>query len=109
VYDCRYGVVNRPTSPATPAQPERALAGNSELTGVVANREKIKIGAPATSELVATDFGTYFLSFTDPTVRELPKSEEIVLPDIWFLTKDELDSLRANAEALKKKFEQTTR
>jgi hypothetical protein len=45
----------------------------------------------------------------DPTVRELPKSEEVALPDIRFLTQDELDSLRANAEALKKKFEQTTR
>jgi hypothetical protein len=40
----------------------------------------------------------------DPTVRELPKAEEeIALPDIRFLTQDELDSLRANAEALKKK------
>ena len=45
----------------------------------------------------------------DPTVRELPKSEEIVLADIRFLTQDELDALRANAEALKKKFDQTTR
>ena len=45
----------------------------------------------------------------DPTVRELPKSEEIVLPDIRLLTQDELDALRANAEALKKKFEQITR
>ena len=44
-----------------------------------------------------------------PTVRGLPKSEEIVLPDIRFLTQDELDALRANAEALRKKFEQTTR
>jgi hypothetical protein len=44
----------------------------------------------------------------DPTVRELPKAEEeIALPDIRFLTQDELDSLRANAEALKKKFDQT--
>jgi hypothetical protein len=42
----------------------------------------------------------------DPTVRELPKAEEIVLPDIRFLTQEELDALRANAEALKKKFEQ---
>ena len=48
-------------------------------------------------------------SFMDPTVRELPKSEEIVLPDIRFLTQEELDALRANAEALKKKFDQTTR
>ena len=40
---------------------------------------------------------------------ELPKDEEIVLPDIRFLTQEELDSLRANAEALKKKFEQTER
>ena len=39
----------------------------------------------------------------DPNVRELPKSEEIVLPDIRFLTQGELDALRANAEALKKK------
>jgi len=31
------------------------------------------------------------------------------LPDIRFLTQDELDALRANAEALKKKFDQTTR
>jgi hypothetical protein len=46
-----------------------------------------------------------FESFMDPTVRELPKSEEIVLPDIRFLTQDELESLRANAEELKKKFE----
>ena len=45
----------------------------------------------------------------DPTVRELPKEEEIALPDIRFLTQEELDSLRANAEALKKKFEQTER
>jgi hypothetical protein len=45
----------------------------------------------------------------DPTVRELPKAEEISLPDIRFLTQDELDSLRANAEAIKKKFEQTER
>ena len=45
----------------------------------------------------------------DPTVRELPKAEgEIALPDIRFLTQDELDSLRANAEALKKKFDQTS-
>jgi hypothetical protein len=50
-----------------------------------------------------------FESFMDPTVRELPKSEEIVLPNIRFLTQDELDALRANAEALRKKFEQTTR
>jgi len=45
----------------------------------------------------------------DPTVRESPKAEEITLPDIRFLTQDELDALRANAEALKKKFDQTTR
>jgi len=45
----------------------------------------------------------------DPTVRELPKAEEITLPEIRFLAEDELDSLRANAEELKKKFEQTTR
>ena len=45
----------------------------------------------------------------DPTVREVPKTEEIILPDIRFLTQDELDSLRANAEALKKKFEQAER
>ena len=45
----------------------------------------------------------------DPTVRELPKAkEEIALPDIRFLTQDELDSLKANAEALKKKFDQTS-
>jgi hypothetical protein len=37
------------------------------------------------------------------------EAEEIVLSDIRFLTQDELDALRANAEALKKKFEQTTR
>jgi hypothetical protein len=41
----------------------------------------------------------------DPTVHELPKTEEIALPDIRFLTQDELNSLRANAEALKKKSE----
>ena len=40
---------------------------------------------------------------------ELPKPEEIAVPDIRFLTQDELDSLKANAEALKKKFEQTGR
>jgi hypothetical protein len=40
---------------------------------------------------------------------ELLKVEEITLPDIRFLTQDELDALRANAEALKKKFDQTTR
>jgi hypothetical protein len=45
----------------------------------------------------------------DPIVREAPKPEEITLPDIRFLTQDELDALRANAEALKKKFDQTTR
>ena len=38
----------------------------------------------------------------DPTARELPKDEEILLPDIRFLTQEELDALRANAEALKK-------
>jgi len=38
----------------------------------------------------------------DPTVRESPKAEEITLPDIRFLTQDELHALRANAEALKK-------
>ena len=42
-------------------------------------------------------------------MRELPKTDEIALPDIRFLTQAELDSLRANAEELKKKFEQTTR
>jgi hypothetical protein len=40
---------------------------------------------------------------------ELPKVEEVALPDIRFLTQEELDALRANAEELKKKFEQTTR
>jgi hypothetical protein len=45
----------------------------------------------------------------DSTVSEPSKAEEIVPPEIRFLTQDELDSLRANAEALKKKFEQTTR
>jgi hypothetical protein len=45
----------------------------------------------------------------DPTVRESPKTDEIALPEIRFLTQAELDALRANAEALKKKFEQTTR
>jgi hypothetical protein len=46
----------------------------------------------------------------DPTVRESPKAaEEIALPEIRFLTEAELDSLRANVEALKKKFEQTER
>jgi uncharacterized protein DUF2442 len=34
------------------------------------------------------------------------KAEEIILPEIRFLTPAELDSLRANAEELKKKFEQ---
>ena len=37
-----------------------------------------------------------------PTVRELSKAEEVALPDIGFLTQEELDALRANAEALKK-------
>ena len=45
----------------------------------------------------------------DPSVRELPKAEEIALPEIRFLTQAELDSLRANAEELKKKFEQASR
>jgi hypothetical protein len=34
------------------------------------------------------------------------KAEEIILPEIRFLTPAEFDSLRANAEQLKKKFEQ---
>jgi hypothetical protein len=42
----------------------------------------------------------------DPTVRESAKAEEVILPEIRFLTEAELDSLRANAEELKKKFEQ---
>jgi hypothetical protein len=47
----------------------------------------------------------------DSTVSESSKAEaeEIILPDIRFLTQGELDSLRANAEAIKKKFEQTGR
>ena len=63
------------------------------------------MGAPATTELVASRFGTQ--RFMDPTVRELPKEEEIVLPDIRFLTLGELDALRANAEALKKSSSKT--
>ena len=46
------------------------------------------------------------LIVVDPTVRESAKAEEVILPGIRFLTQDELDSLRANAEELKKKFEQ---
>ena len=42
----------------------------------------------------------------DSTVSESSKAEEVVLPEIRFLTPAELDSLRANAEELKKKFEQ---
>ena len=64
---------------------------------------------PLTTSLLQADLERIFENFMDPTVRELPKSEEIVLPDIRFLTQDELDALRANAEALKKKFDQTTR
>ena len=45
----------------------------------------------------------------DSTVSESSKGEEIILPKIRFLTQAELESLRANAEALKKKFDQTTR
>jgi hypothetical protein len=47
----------------------------------------------------------------DSTVSGSSKAEaeEITLADIRFLTQDELDALRANAEALKKKFDQTTR
>jgi hypothetical protein len=51
--------------------------------------------------LLQADLERIFENFMDPTVRELP--------DIRFLTQDELDALRANAEALKKKFDQTTR
>ena len=49
------------------------------------------------------------LAFMDSSGSESSKAEEIVLPDIRSLTQEELDALRANAEALKKKFEQTTR
>jgi len=42
----------------------------------------------------------------DSTVSESSKAEEVILPEIRFLTPAELDSLRANAEELKKKFEQ---
>jgi hypothetical protein len=52
--------------------------------------------------LLQADLERIFECFMDPTVRELSKSEEIVLPDIRFLTQEELDALRANAEALKK-------
>jgi hypothetical protein len=45
----------------------------------------------------------------DSTVSESSKAEEIILPEIRFLTQEELDSLRANAEELKKKFEQQSR
>jgi hypothetical protein len=61
--------------------------------------------APTTG-LLAANLDHRFESFMDPTVRELPKDEKIVLPDIRFLTQDELHALRANAEELKKKFEQ---
>jgi hypothetical protein len=44
--------------------------------------------------------------FMDSTVSESSKGEEIILPEIRFLTQAELESLRANAEELKKKFEQ---
>jgi hypothetical protein len=40
---------------------------------------------------------------------ESSKAEEIILPEIRFLTPEELDSLRAKAEELKKKFDQLTR
>jgi hypothetical protein len=39
----------------------------------------------------------------DSTASESSKAEEIILPEIRFLTQEELDSLRANAEELKKK------
>jgi hypothetical protein len=48
-------------------------------------------------------------SLMDSTVSESSKAEEIILPEIRFSTQEELDSLRANAEALKKKFEQAER
>jgi len=38
----------------------------------------------------------------DSSVSESSKAEEIILPEIRFLTPAELDSLRANAEELKK-------
>jgi hypothetical protein len=41
----------------------------------------------------------------DSSVSESSRAEEIILPQIRFLTPEELDALRANAEALKKKFE----
>jgi hypothetical protein len=40
------------------------------------------------------------------TSTESSKAEEIILPEIRFLSPEELESLRANAEELKKKFEQ---
>jgi hypothetical protein len=42
----------------------------------------------------------------DSPVNESSKAKEIILPEIRFLTPEEIDSLRANAEELKKKFEQ---
>jgi hypothetical protein len=45
----------------------------------------------------------------DSTVSESSKGEEMILPEIRFLTQEELDALRANAEALKKKFEHAPR
>jgi hypothetical protein len=42
-------------------------------------------------------------SLMDSTASESSKAEEIILPEIRFLTQEELDSLRANAEELKKK------
>jgi hypothetical protein len=40
--------------------------------------------------------------FMDSSVTESSKAEEVILPEIRFLTPAELDSLRANAEELKK-------
>jgi hypothetical protein len=91
------------------AQSSEAKKCRRWLTPADKTPEKEKERRPLTTGLLQADLERIFENFMDPTVRELPKSEEIVLPDIRFLTQDELDALRANAEALKKKFDQTTR
>jgi hypothetical protein len=55
--------------------------------------------------LLQADLARSFV-FMDSTVSESSKAEEVILPEIRFLTPAELDSLRANAKELKKKFEQ---
>jgi hypothetical protein len=83
--------------------------GHRAATSWPSSTATLFAGTPPRTSLLAGNLNRSFESFMDPTVRELPKDEEIVLPDIRFLTQDELDALRANAEELKKKFDQLTR